>query len=174
VRSGALLVLLLAATSAFAEENKQRRLIEFEIIDQFDDFHSHEDYVDKTLVVVGGNKGSADYNEPWAVIIQDSLEASGHDDVAFLGLADLRGVPWFMKGFVRGKFPEREDRWALMDWKGEFAKAYCFEKNMANIVVFAPDGSLVHHAWAREIETAKLDLILRAIRRVAPSGGGDE
>jgi len=165
VRCAALLGLLVAA--AAPAQDKRFDLIEFDMIDQFDDWHTQADYVGKTLVVVGGNKGSADYNLPWAIAIRDSLEASGVVGVEILGVADLRGVPWFLKGWIRGKFPKPRDQWALMDWNGEFAKAYVFEKNMSNILVFDPSGRLVHHAWGREIEAPKLDLVLRAIRKAA-------
>ena len=163
----AVLILWLAAAPALAEGTKQRTLIEFEIEDQFREKHTHREFIGKALIVVGSNKGGKDYNEPWAETLRDSLDASGHD-VSFLGLADVRGVPFFLKGMIRGKFPKSRDRWALADWKGEFAKAYCFEKDHCNVLVFDPEGNLVHHSWVKEVEPVKLGLVLAAARRVAP------
>ncbi|MFQ5499032.1 MAG: hypothetical protein ACE5FH_05120 [Candidatus Zixiibacteriota bacterium] len=56
--------------------------------------------------------------------------------------ADTRGVPFFLKGMVRGKFPKEEESYILLDWKGKLAKAYDFEEKKCNILVFDVGGSL--------------------------------
>lgn len=56
----------------------------------------------------------------------------------------MRGVPLFLKGYVRKKFPRDQEKWVLMDWKGRFAKAYAWTPQESNILIFDRGGALVH------------------------------
>lgn len=136
-------------------------LIDFEMTDQFDRPYRDSDYRGRILYVIGSDKGGSRFNGAWARAIFEALEqehAAG--DVASFGLADLRGVPFFIKGLVKGKFPQEEEKWVVMDWKGRFSKAYGFEPGSSNILVFAPDGRLVHQAHGREVERQILEGIV--------------
>ena len=60
------------------------------------------------------------YNESWGKAIDDSLGlAESPGEVVGIGLADLRGVPFFLKGWVRGKFPEEQCNIIVFDSLGE-------------------------------------------------------
>jgi predicted transcriptional regulator len=79
-------------------------------------------------------------------------------------------VPFFVKGVVRGKFPQNPDQWVLMDWKGVVAKAYDFAPKSANVLVFAPDGALVHHASGREPDEETVSEVVNALRKLLDEG----
>ncbi len=75
-----------------------------------------------------------------------------------------------MKGVARGKFPQNPDRWVLMDWKGGIAKTYNFVSKSSNVLVFAPDGALVHHASGREPDEENVRDVVTALREMLDKG----
>lgn len=150
-------------------------LIEFELQDQFDRTYRAADYAGRVLYVIASDKDGSRYNGSWSRAIFDALEGDREDEaLATFGVADLSGVPFFLKKMIKGKFPRDQDQWVLMDWKGLFRKAYRFEPGASNILVFATDGRLVHRAHGREVEPQVLDGVVAALReqldRVWPGG----
>jgi hypothetical protein len=112
-------------------------------------------------------RASSQFTNAWNKAVRDAL--SGHPryaEIAHLAHADLRGAPFFIKGFLRGKFPQDPDRWILMDWKGIIPKAYDFAGKSANVLVFAPDGALVHHASGREPDDEAVRGLVAALREL--------
>ena len=94
----------------------------------------------------------------------DSLDGDTDiEQIRFIGVADLRGVPNFLKGFAKGKFPRDEDKSVLMDWKGIFAEAYQFKPKMSNILVFDHSGDLVHKTSVQAVDQQKLAVIAEKI-----------
>jgi hypothetical protein len=57
-----------------------------------------------------------------------------------------------------------------MDWKGIIAKAYDFAPKSANVLVFAPDGTLVHHASGREPDEETVSEVVNALSKLLVEG----
>jgi hypothetical protein len=56
-----------------------------------------------------------------------------------------------------------------MDWPGAFPEAYGFEKGACNVLVFSPEGVLVHQAAAKRIDNAKRrEIVQHVTALVAP------
>lgn len=156
------LFLLGPGTAALAESSK---LIPFEIEDQFDQVHTDADVRGHVVIVTGSDKDGSPFNGRWnRAIIEDLDRDVGIDSIAFVGVADLRGVPFFLKGMIKGKFPQKPEQGTLMDWKGLFAKTYRFEPKASNILVFSPDGDLLIRAHGREVDPEKVGKIGLRIR----------
>ena len=112
-------------------------LINFQLKDQFGKNYSNEDFQNTTIVLIGSDKEGSQYNEEWITAIVDSLGYKlDWTNLVFIGVADLRGVPFFLKPFVPGFFPDEKEKWILMDWDGEFAQAYNFREDFCNILIF--------------------------------------
>jgi hypothetical protein len=101
------------------------------------------------------------------------------DDIQIVQVADLRGVPFFVKGFVKKKFPSDKHEWVLMDWKGVFARAYGFEPEKCNMLLFDRTDKLLFQVAAKEVDGTVLEEVLGAIDTspvespgVIPSLGG--
>ena len=153
---------LVAGSPTHAEE---LQLLDFELKDQFENVHRRSDVAGNIVLLIGSDKGGSQFNEAWGKAIHDSLsDHPRYDQISHLAHADLRGVPFFVKGFVRGKFPQDPNRWVLMDWKGILAKAYEFTPKSSNVLVFAPDGALVHHASGREPDDEALRDLVTVLR----------
>jgi len=140
-------------------------LIHFEMQDQFNQEHNEEEFLGKLTILIGSDKDGSKYNSRWGSAISDSLKACGlADQFKMMPLADLRGVPFFLKGFVRGKFPKEKDHWVLLDWKGNFAKHYEFEPGKTNILIFSEKGDLLFKDSAQELNSEQLITILDLIK----------
>jgi len=157
-------VALLAASPTFGEAQE---LLDFEIKDQFENVHRSSDVAGQIVLLIGADRGGSQFTGAWSKAIHDSLgEHPRYPQIAHVAHADLRGVPFFIKGFLRGKFPQDPDRWVLMDWKGVIPKAYGFAPKSANVLVFAPDGALVHHASGREPDEEAVMGLVTALREL--------
>ena len=158
-----LTVLGLAAASATRAEGLQ--LLEFELEDQFGSVHRRADVQGTIVLLNGSDKGGSKFNEVWGNAIHEALkDHPAYKQISHLAYADLRGVPFFLKGLIRGKFPENPDMWVLMDWKGVMAKAYDFVPKSTNLLLFAPDGALVHHASGRELDDETVEEVVTELR----------
>jgi len=148
---------------------QQTELIPFKLKDQFDREFEERDFHHWILVLTGFDRSGSEYAESWMQAIHDALE--GNEEfykVLQVAVADLRGIPFFLKGFVRGKFPEKRSRWVLMDWDGVFSKAYSLQSKVTNILVFDCSSKLIHQTYGREIDQKKLDVIVAKILDVMP------
>ena len=159
-----LLTLVILATPANAQA-PDSTLIHFEIEDQFKQKHTEKQFYGQVTVFICSDRGGSKFNELWAKAIEDTLiELSAVDQVSITGVANLRGVPFFLKGFIRGKFPKEKEARALMDWKGQFAKAYQLTKNECNVLIFDPQGILKHHAHGKEPDEKSLNGVFTALK----------
>ncbi len=132
-------------------EASETKLLEFRIEDQFKNKHSNEEYAGAVVLLIGADGGGAEFNAAWSTAIHGALEEHpNYAALARMPYADLRGVPFFAKGYVRGLMPEKEDDWILMDWRGTLAKAYEFAPGETNVLVFDSGGALVTRASGRE------------------------
>ena len=156
-----MIALLLPAGIILAQDST---LIRFELKDQFNHVRTEKELQNKLVILVGSDHEGSKYNDAWGKAIHDSLAGKGaQNQVEFLPVADLRGVPFFMKGFVKGKFPKEPARWILMDWKGQFVQAYNFVPAECNIIVFDGNGQIVHQTSVRELNLPQLRKILERI-----------
>jgi len=69
-------------------------------------------------------------------------------------MANLGGVPGFMRGFVKGRFkgttPEGRPKSAvLLDWSGTVARLYGYRDDMTNVYVIDQQGVLRYKAAGR-------------------------
>ncbi|MBT3316938.1 hypothetical protein HN388_03075 [bacterium] len=123
-------------------------LIDFHIQDQFKQVHVTSDYAGEVVIVIGSDKNGCDYDKLWAAELSQKLG----DSARVLPVAHMKGVPFFLKGFIRGKFPKQPENWILMDWGGKFNKVYSFEPGLANILVFDRQGKQIFKAAAGELD----------------------
>jgi hypothetical protein len=140
-------------------------LVQFKIKDQFNREYTEKDFAGKIIFLIGSDKEGNKFNHAWGKAVGDSIRNQpGRQHVQFLRVADLRGVPFFLKGMIKGKFPKEEKKWVLLDWKGHFPKTYGFVKGACNILIFDRRGALVHKTAEREFDDQSLKTILQNLR----------
>lgn len=159
-----LFMLLFQSLTLFAQDST---LVSFELKDQFDRLYTEKDFNGHIVIVIGSDKGGSQYNHSWGQAIHDSLvHEDSFEHLKFLPVADLRGVPFFLKGIVKGKFSKDEENWVLMDWKGIFARSYQFEADASNIIIFESDGKLIHKTAVHELKQETLREILTVVKQL--------
>ena len=156
-----LLVQILPAVIAAQEQATQSPPLQFEIKDQFDRLHTEREFDNQCVLLVCGDRKGSSYQGQWVAALRDSLQLSQPSDrIALVEAADLRGVPFFVKGSVKKKFPRDETAWVLMDWKGRLPKTYDFQKDKCNIALFDRSGMLIHKTAVEDLSVQVLDEIL--------------
>ncbi len=162
LRASLFFLFLLSSANVFGQDST---LIRFTMEDQFGNEYTEQSWSDSALVFFCSDRGGSKYNEVWAKTLWDSLHVSGGaKSVRFIGLSDVSGVPFFLKGFVRSKFPEDTNKWVLMDWDGVFADAYHFREDACNILIFDSGRRLIHKSWVQSMEPRKFCEILSIVR----------
>jgi hypothetical protein len=158
---------LFAATTLFAGPftanavEDPLQLIDYEIEDQFNAMHERADVDGRVVLLIGSDKDGSEFNALWGKAINDALiDVSQSDQIIQLPQADLRGVPFFVKGMVKEKFPQEPEKWVMMDWKGVMAKAYDFVPGFTNLLVFSSTGALQYQSAVQQIDEDELkDLV---------------
>jgi len=94
--------------------------------------------------------------------------------VAINDFAQLRGVPFFVKGSVRRRFqaarPDGSPRTSvLLDWDGAIARRIGFQEHLANAYVIDRDG-VMRFAGAGRGEDAEVAALLEAAAGVVAVG----
>ncbi len=146
----------------FAQETK---LIAFTLNDQFDREYTEKSFPEKILIIIEGDREGSKYCAKWKEAMSDALEKNhAMDHIQFVSIADLRGIPSFLKGFIKGKFSKKKHKWSLMDWEGMFATAYEFVLESSNILVFDRQQHLVHQTSVRELSPEKLEKIVNTVK----------
>ena len=164
------LAIYLLISHAFAEE--QKSLISFEISDQFGRIYTENDLHDRIIICLGGDKDGSQYIGQWSEAIRKSIsENNNFKLIKFIPLSDLRGIPFFVKGFVKSKFPKNENNRILMDWDGLFPNAYQFETGECNILIFDRNGVLVHKIHGNKLNDQKLSIILEKLQILLNNDG---
>ncbi|MGH1365546.1 MAG: hypothetical protein ACRBF0_18435 [Calditrichia bacterium] len=136
-------------------------LINFKLKDQFDKKYTKATWEGQILVIIGSDREGSKYSSSWGSAISDSMSGDpNYSNIQIAGLSDLRGVPFFLKSYVRGKFPKEKHQWVLMDWKGLFPKTYQFREKLSNILIFGTDGRLIYQTSVAEMDLSKLKMIV--------------
>ena len=160
--------LLLLVTCARAEDPPATELISFKIKDQFDTLHTDGRYRSSAVLVTWADRKGSEYVVGWAPALHDSLaqELSSYR-LRQISVAHLKGVPFFLKGKVKGRFPKSPNAWVLMDWGGEFNKAYACTEDRFNVLVFDSSSRLVARWAVSEEDPEILAAIVATLRDLA-------
>jgi hypothetical protein len=140
-------------------------LVSFKIKDQFNREYTEESWGDSIIVLFGSDKDGIEYNKIWGKAVHDSLKATnGFEKIKFVGLSDLRIVPFFLKELVKTKLPKDKRKRVLLDWQGVFPKTYQFESGACNILIFNSVQKLIHKTAVHQLSQEELKLIVEKIK----------
>ncbi|MEN8006837.1 MAG: hypothetical protein ABFS42_07450 [Candidatus Krumholzibacteriota bacterium] len=142
-------------------------LIDFCIEDQRGKLRTSGYFRNSVVVLISGDRKGNSFREEWSPVLTDSLTAELKCyRVKFLPHAHLEGAPFFMKGTIRNKFSESPDEWVLMDWDGEFRKAYDLAEDRLSIVVFDALGTRRIQVAVQEFDGQVFHRTLAGIREL--------
>jgi hypothetical protein len=107
---------------------------EFSLRDQYDQSFSLQSFAGHPVVLLASDKGGHDQNHQWLALLKEKYGRK----IRIVGVADVRTVPFFLKGVVRSDF-KKEEGSVLMDWDGVVFTSYGLAPGVANVVLI--DGS---------------------------------
>jgi hypothetical protein len=140
--------------------------ISFKIKDQFDRLHTDARYRGAVIVVTWGDRKGSSFMDNWSPALDDSLATEIKSyRVHHLEVAHVKGVPFFIKGKVKGHFSKEPEEYVLMDWDGEFNQAYDCTADHCNVLLFARNGKLIQQWAVTEPDPAILAEILAQTRQ---------
>lgn len=104
-----------------------------------------------TMVILYGDRRGKDFVSRW---VQGVRRSCVPDYCVIIQAADLRGVPWFMRGTVDRSFHGRNSdgtpaESVLLDWKGQLADSFGANKNLTNVYVVDSRGTFVMRVAGR-------------------------
>jgi hypothetical protein len=138
---------------------EEARVPSIELSDQFDKVHQHREPFPRPLVIVVANRQGSHHIESW---VSELYRAHGKK-VEIVGMADLRGVPGFMKPTLRKAFQTQSAQHAvLLDWSGTTVSG--FERGKTGIDIYAVDLSgRILATVTGEMTPEKMEVLSKAL-----------
>ena len=93
-----------------------------------------------SVFVVADQKGSAEI-AGWIA----PLYARYENRIEISGIAALPGIPPMFQGLFRREFKKRLTYPVMLDWSGEVARSFGYEKERAELFVIGKDGRVALH-----------------------------
>ena len=138
-----LLALMCIGTGAGAVFGQKHELVSFEMQDQFEEVHSSGALKNKaTVFIIADREGSPASAEWGTALSMLNNQRSNTSAVEIRAIAHMQGVPSLLRPFVRRLIRRERSNPVLLDWAGQFEKAYSIQPGQANILVFDAAGAL--------------------------------
>lgn len=163
--------LLICALLVSDVAGQELRLVHFTLETAAGEEYTQEYRKDRILVMFGTDRTGSAYSREWVHILRDTLTHwNVMDSVAFVGLADLQGVPFFLRGLVRSLIPDDRTDPLLLDWEGLFPEIYRFEDGACNILIFDRERKLYHRESVKVLDPVALSSLLSTLRTLITGG----
>jgi hypothetical protein len=158
-----LLVCVLTADVVLAKrfsslDKAKEKAVEFTLKDQFGKELIFKFPKEKPSVLAIADKKGSEQLESW---LRPILERYG-ERIEAHGVAELSNVPAIARGVVRGAMKRDVKQPVLLDWKGDVAKNYAFQKDQANIILINKDGRII----VKEIGVADADRLEKLYKEI--------
>jgi hypothetical protein len=142
---------------------QQVTLIHFRMQDQFDRIYSDAQYHGKSLLFSLSDEHGSQFCPVWDHALNGRLGADWRSRTSEVSVAELAGVPGFLHGMVKGRFPRQQKNAVVLDWDNTFAKAYGFHKDQCALLVFDPAGRLLHHVGGQQPRADQVEQLADAV-----------
>ena len=118
------------------------------------------------MVLLVADKKGYEALGPWI----DAVRVRAGEQVAIVGIADVRAVPGFLRGKVRRKFAAGQARPILLDWEGEVLNRLDPEKGVPNAYLISASGGLLFQASGSASDANLKELQCRLESEVSAAG----
>jgi hypothetical protein len=125
------------------------------------------------LLLVCGDKNGSNFTGNWSNAVRSRFESNGSMPLRIVPIANLSGVPSFLRGLVKKRFvgndPAAPPKLAiLLDWEGDLERLYGFTEDLANVYLIDQSGNLQFVAAGKGTDSETKELV-DAIARLLPS-----
>jgi hypothetical protein len=145
-------------------------LIPFKLDDQFGRTHTEAECAGRVTVVLGTDRAGSRFTAQWLSGVRDAMRgAANAEQVRTFGVANVRGVPPFLRRVVTAVLPKSKDAAVLLDWDGRFASAYAFGAGCCTVLVADPSGRVVLRTEGREARPEQVAEVASTLRALLDS-----
>lgn len=113
-----------------------KKAINFKLPDQFEKVWNWNSFENKNVVIALADRKGSEFISAWVEPLRKSLG----EKVAFVPIADVSAVPFFLKSFIRGKIAEKYSYPLILDWDGEVSEYYAVAENSTTMIFVGNDG----------------------------------
>ena len=120
-----------------------------------------------TVLTIADRKGSEQV-DGWIAVLKPRYAGR----IELRGLADVRGVPWFLRGKIGKRFQEARQYPVMMDWSGKVCAQLGYQQGLANILILDHRGNVLGRFTGDAVETkrtAAFNLIDQALSPPKPA-----
>ncbi|MBL7976215.1 MAG: redoxin domain-containing protein [Candidatus Kapabacteria bacterium] len=108
-----------------------KKAISFTVKDQFEKEWKWEQFKGKNVLLFICDKDGRAYADAWV----KPLRAAFGNQCEYVAIGDMSGVPFFIKGFVKGKIRDGMPQPLLLDWDGDIVEYYNCKEDVMNVVM---------------------------------------
>lgn len=121
-------------------ESAHRAAASFQLEDQWGKQWSSAELQGKPYVLILADRDGAASSQVWGRTLAQMFQS----ELVILGSANLEGVPFFLRWFVRIRFRERAtEAPILLDWEGSLCRFYTCRQGIPTVIVVNPQGVVV-------------------------------
>jgi len=140
-----------------------------ELHDQFDSPQRLNFPATNVVLLTIADKTGAEQVDSWIAAVKPRYA----DRVEIRGIAEVRGVPAFLRGKVRKKFQQTRQYPVMMDWSGDVCAKFKYQPGVANVFLIARDGSIVGR-WTGTATHAAVSELSASVDRALESKDASE
>jgi predicted transcriptional regulator len=155
-----LLTPVISITEAAENSFLKAKAPEFTLQDQYDRTVTLRGLEGRVVVLLASDKEGSAQNPAWQKAVLDRYK----DNIVVLGIADLRSVPFFLKGKIKNDFKKQEGR-IFLDWKGEVFTSYGLSEKVSNVILIDKQG-YPRFMYAGAATQEAIDRLLAVIDRL--------
>ena len=135
-----LVIILLFVLSPMTTEGSQSITLnskapDFLLKDQHDKAVNLRQLEGRLVVLIASDRDGRAQNDLWGRKIRERYK----DKITIFGIADLRKVPFFMRGKIKEGF-KKDEVSILLDWDGRVFGAYWLAERVSNIILIDKKG----------------------------------
>jgi hypothetical protein len=103
----------------------------FTLEDQYERKWQHSDFQSSLVIYVISDRTGYSYSSNWTKPLVEQYR----NRVRFVPVADVRGVPGFLKGYIRSQFKKEFSYPVLLDWEGTVTTGIRFTAGLPNLAI---------------------------------------
>lgn len=135
-----LVIILIFVFSPITTEGGQSIMLnskapDFSLKDQHDKAFNLRQLEGEVVILIASDKDGRAQNDLWGRKIRERY----NNKILILGIADLRMVPFFLKGRIKEDF-KKDAISILLDWNGDVFDTYGLTKKVSNIILIDKKG----------------------------------
>jgi hypothetical protein len=112
----------------------------FTLEDQYERKWQHSDFQSPLVIYVISDRTGYAYSSNWTTPLVEQYKSR----VRFVPVADVRGVPGFLKGYIRSQFKKEFSYPVLLDWEGTVTTGIKFTAGVPNLAIVDASRSVRH------------------------------